>query len=252
MAATLAALDELDDATLDLILALQLEDAATIEGQEENGEPSSLNTTAASKVYTDELLQYRAIRRFEGEETRLAEASAVAAASAPPNIACVSCEDSYPSEVVWQAPCSHHYCVGCLEQLHRASMTDDALYPPRCCRREMPWEDVRSKINNRLATTFGGKKEELDTHVGLRTYCSDASCARFIGAAHIVHDTATCSSCSQATCTMCKSAWHEGDCPADSALQLTLRLAEDRGWQRCRRCRSIVDLTFGCHHITYV
>lgn len=48
----------------------------------------------------------------------------------------------------------------------------------------MPWDDVRAVISERLATDFANKKEELDTHVGNRTYCSDASCSVFIGAEH--------------------------------------------------------------------
>jgi hypothetical protein len=245
MSTTQAALDELDYETLELIIALQLEDAAELEGEGNNRNPDS-DDIAVTKLYADELHQYKAIRQFEDEETKLAEAS-VAAAS---RVECTSCEDSYAVAEVWQAPCNHHYCVGCLEQLHRAAMTDEALYPPRCCRLEMPWADVSTKINNCLATAFEAKREELDTHVGQRTYCSNAACAKFIGPTHIAHDTTTCSACSRLTCTMCKAAQHEGDCPADAALQETLRLAADRGWQRCRQCRGIVDLTFGCYHIT--
>lgn len=253
MSATQAALDELDEATLDLILALQFEDVASITQQDSGGDPPSPGSAAVGQAFTEELLQYQAVRRFESEETQLAEAIAVAAAApGPANIECVSCEGLFIEEGVWQAPCSHHYCVACLEHLHRASMMDETLYPPRCCRREMPWDDVRAVINERLATDFANKKEELDTHVGNRTYCFDASCSVFIGADHTTNDVATCPACNQATCTMCKAARHEGDCPADAALQQTLVLASDRGWQRCARCRSIIDLAFGCYHITYV
>ena len=250
MSATRDALEELDDEMLQLVIDCFLEDAALIESEGNNDNTTSADDIAVSKLYTEELLQYRAIRQFEGEETRLAEASAAAVASAPSDIVCVSCEDSYPSDEVWQAPCSHRYCVGCLEQLHSACMTDEALYPPRCCRSEMPWDDVRLKINDRLATRFQEKKEELDTHVGQRTYCSDGSCARFIGAGAIANEIALCPTCNTSTCTMCKAARHDGDCPADAALHETLRLAQESGWQRCSRCRTVVALTFGCRHIT--
>lgn len=140
MSAIREALEELDDTTLQLVIGFYLEDAALIESQGNNDDATSADDVAVSKIYSEELLQYQAIRHFEGEETRLAEASAVAVASAPPNVVCASCDDSYPSEEVWQASCSHHYRIECLEQLHRASMTDETLYPPRCCRQEMPWE----------------------------------------------------------------------------------------------------------------
>jgi hypothetical protein len=253
MAATQAALDELDeldDATLDLVLSLQLEDAATLVRQHNTGQLIPLGLTTISKIYTDELLQYRTIRQLEGEETKLAEASVIAAFSPPPSVMCVSCEDVFPAEDVWQSPCSHRFCVGCLEQLHRASMTDKTLYPPSCCRLEMPWTEVSPKLDADLTAAFEAKKEELDTDVEKRTYCSDTACAKFIGAAHIIHDIATCPACSEDTCTMCKSASHDGDCPADAALQETLSLAEDSSWQRCSRCGALVDRTYGCNHIT--
>lgn len=246
MAATLAALDELDEATVGLVISLQLQDLDAIRG--ENFHTS--DPTTATRMYADELLQYQAVRRLEGEETNLAETIATAASGRAETVTCVSCEDRLQLEDGWQAPCSHYYCTGCLEQLHRASMTDEALYPPRCCRQPMPWESARTKINDRLAIAFDLKKQELDVPVGQRTYCSDADCSRFIGPAHIANDLATCSTCRKTTCTMCKAPSHTGDCPADDALQQTLQLAEERGWQRCGHCKSVVDLTFGCYHIT--
>jgi hypothetical protein len=144
MSVTQAALDDLDDATLDLIMALQLEDVASISQQDKDIGSTTSDSAAVGQVFSEELLQYRAVRRFESEETQLAEAIATAAAAeGPANIECVSCDDHFSAERVWQAPCSHHYCIPCLEHLHRASMTDETLYPPRCCRREMPWDDVR-------------------------------------------------------------------------------------------------------------
>ena len=250
MSATLEGLEELDDTILQLLIDFSLEDAALIEHRGNNGDSASLDDIAVSKIYTEELLQYRSVRHLEGEETRLAEASAAAVASASPDVVCASCDDSYPSDEAWQAPCSHHCCIACLEQLHRACMTDEALYPSRCCRLELPWDNVRSRINDRLAARFQEKKEELDTNVAQRTYCSNTSCARFIGAEAIANDIALCPACNTSTCTMCKAARHDGDCPEDAALHETLSLAQERGWQRCSSCRSVVALTFGCHHIT--
>jgi hypothetical protein len=100
MATTQAALDELDEETLELVITLQLEDAAALEAGADTNDPGSLDATV-STIYANELRQYRAIRHFENEETRLAEASAAAVAT----VECTSCEDSYPLAEVWQAPC---------------------------------------------------------------------------------------------------------------------------------------------------
>ena len=250
MSTTQAVLDELDDETLHLIIALQLEDAASVERQNNDGDLEPSDNTTACRLFADELRQFQEVRRWEGEETKLAETLAAAAFNKAPDVECVSCEDHFQSDETLQAPCGHHYCTGCLEQLHHACMTDGSLYPPRCCRQAMSWEDAKTKINAELATEFEGKKAELDTPVGQRTYCSDTTCAKFIEATHIANDIATCPECSKTTCFMCKAAQHNGDCPEDAALQQALVLANEEGWQRCGECRSMIDLTFGCYHIT--
>lgn len=104
MSATRESLEELDDATLQLVIGFYLEDAALIESQGSTDNTITADDITVSKIYTEELLQYRAIRHFEGEETQLAEASAEAVASGPPSVVCASCEDSYPSDEAWQAP----------------------------------------------------------------------------------------------------------------------------------------------------
>jgi hypothetical protein len=245
-----AVLDELDDETLRLVIAAQLEDAASVERQNNDGDLAPSDNTLACRLFADELRQFQEVRRWEGEETRLAETIAAAAFAAPPDVACVSCADQFPSDETFHAPCSHCYCTGCLGHLHRASMTDESLYPPRCCRQTMPWNDVKDKLDAQLAADFEAKKEELDTLADQRTYCSDTACTKFIGAAHTANDVATCPTCSKATCTKCKSAQHGGECPRDEAMQQTLQLATHEGWQRCNKCGRMIDLAFGCYHIT--
>lgn len=251
MSVTRAALDELDDATLETVMALQLMDLADILfGDDDDDDSAASDIAAVGQAFNEELLQYHAVRRYESEETQLAEASAVAAAGGPTNIQCASCDDHFSAEQVWKAPCGHHYCVPCLEFLHEACMTDETLYPPRYCQRGMPWDEVKTKINGELATSFEKKQEELDKPIGQRIYCFDAKCFVFIGAENIANDVATCPACKKTTCTMCKeTAHHDGDCPADEALDQTLTLASDRGWKRCGKCRRVIDLTFGCYHM---
>lgn len=245
-----AVLDELDNETLHLIIALQLEDAASIELQNNDGDLEPSDNTTACRLFADELRQFEEVRRCEAEETNLAETLAAAAFAKPPDVECVSCSARFSSDETFHAPCSHHYCVGCVEQLHRLAMTDESLFPPRCCRREMPWEAVSTKINTELATEYAKKKEELDTLADQRIYCSDTTCAKFIRPALVANDVATCPTCRKGTCTKCKTARHGGDCPKDEAMQQTLQLATEEGWRRCNKCGRMIDLSFGCYHIT--
>lgn len=242
MAAVQDSLDGLDEAALNLIVSLQLEDARTVESQQDN------SAAVAIRLFTEELKQDWALRRAEdetGEPDTVDETD-------EPDAVCASCEDRVPARDLWRAPCEHPYCTECLEQLYTATSTDETLYPPRCCRQPMPWDQVRPRIDYQVAVAFERKIPEFDVAVANRIYCSGTACLRFIGAKQLDTDIAACPSCEHKTCTLCGSASHQGDCPADSEVQKTLELAKSQGWRRCDTCKAIVDLAVGCFHITYV
>lgn len=161
---------------------------------------------------------------------------------------CVACSDDKPWYDVVKAPCGDEYCTDCVSTLFENSITDESLYPPRCCRQEIPMKLVKHFLKPGLAHTFAEKKVELDTKN--RTYCSAPSCSSFIPSDHIVEDVATCPQCARPTCVTCKTAAHRGDCPNDTNLQQLLATVEDEGWQRCYQCSRLVDLETGCNHMT--
>ncbi|KAI6709609.1 hypothetical protein JHW43_007879 [Diplocarpon mali] len=143
----------------------------------------------------------------------------------------------------------HEYCGSCLQDLFNASITDDTLFPPRCCRELItPSGNVRIYLSTDIVQLYEAKKIEFDTPN--RTYCSNPLCSSFIRVEHISGDQASCQRCRAVTCTICKSAAHRGDCPEDTALQLVLEVARDNGWQRCWSCHRMVELDTGCNHMT--
>jgi hypothetical protein len=127
-------------------------------------------------------------------------------------------------------------------------MTDDSLFPPKCCRQVITTGAVRIHLSGEIVRQYEAKKIEYETPD--RTYCSNAVCSTFIRAENIANEKATCSVCGEVTCTMCKAESHTGDCPADTALQLLLTTANENGWQRCCSCRRLVELDIGCNHIS--
>lgn len=82
-----------------------------------------------------------------------------------------------------------------------------------------------------------------------RVYCSSQECAMFIPPYLIVGPIVACPKCSQRTGAECKCSAHDGACDAALELQV-LGVAEAEGWRRCYQCRSMVELTTGCNHIT--
>ncbi|TVY29615.1 putative E3 ubiquitin-protein ligase [Lachnellula hyalina] len=166
----------------------------------------------------------------------------------PPNVQCTACQDDFQFYDTARAPCDHEYCRTCLKDLFRASITDDSLFPPKCCGQTIPAGSVRIHLTGDLIRQYEAKKIEYETPD--RTYCSNVLCFAFIRVENIQNERATCPACTEVTCTMCKGKAHRGDCPADTALQLVLDTANENGWQRCYSCRRLVELDIGCNHIT--
>ncbi|PQE33416.1 IBR finger domain-containing protein [Rutstroemia sp. NJR-2017a WRK4] len=153
------------------------------------------------------------------------------------NRRCTACQELIRCSDMTRVPCNHEYCRYCLQDLFRTSMTDESLFPPRCCRQPITTEAVRIFLTESLLSLYEQKKVEF--HTPDRTYCSNSLCSAFIRP-----------DCSTVTCTMCKATSHGGDCPADTALQQLLKIADENGWQRCYSCRRLVELDVGCNHIT--
>ncbi|KAL8870688.1 MAG: hypothetical protein Q9174_003327 [Haloplaca sp. 1 TL-2023] len=160
---------------------------------------------------------------------------------------CASCEDF--KEVV-EVPCKHIYCRDCLRQLFTAATIDETLFPPRCCRQEIPLSLIADCLVPNLMRTFHEKAIEFTTVD--RTYCHVPQCAAFIAPTQVEQGVGQCSKpgCGLTTCTKCKKKAHLGTCSAENEFEDTLQLGQEAGWQRCEKCRMMIELDMGCYHIT--
>ncbi|KAJ5984142.1 hypothetical protein N7481_006241 [Penicillium waksmanii] len=94
------------------------------------------------------------------------------------SLECVACGEQGIFFTMVEAPCSHYYCQVCLIQLFSASLKDESLFPPRCCRIPMPLEPVRTLIGPETSRRVEAKNIEIsDTS---RTYCSKQTCSAYI------------------------------------------------------------------------
>ncbi|KAK2766907.1 hypothetical protein FQN54_006222 [Arachnomyces sp. PD_36] len=166
------------------------------------------------------------------------------------NRRCEACREETKFFDVARLSCNHEYCRECLADLFEASMTDESLFPPRCCRQPIIMAKVRIFLKAELVQTFEKKRIEFETRD--KTYCHSPSCSTFITLPNIESEVAVCPECYLRTCAICKKAEHPGDCPEDTALQEVLDAARENGWQRCYQCFRVVELGFGCHHMTFV
>ncbi|KAL3456040.1 hypothetical protein BJX64DRAFT_281643 [Aspergillus heterothallicus] len=187
----------------------------------------------------------------DGAESVTAESSSWAATRVcdPRRISrCVCCGEGIEYYNAAPGPCGHEYCRPCLRDLFETAMTDESLFPPRCCRQPFDIKVARIFLNGDIMRRFEKKRVELQTVN--RTYCYSPACSVFIDSSNILNDVATCGECGCTTCVTCKGRAHTGDCPSDTGLQQLLATAREEGWQRCQSCRRVVELDHGCNHIT--
>ncbi|KAF7187342.1 putative E3 ubiquitin-protein ligase ARI8 [Pseudocercospora fuligena] len=148
-----------------------------------------------------------------------------------------------------QAACDHVYCDDCLEQLFRHSMADPQLYPPRCCRILIPISDVNHLLSSQLSQEFTNKTEELQDRTP--QYCHRPECSAYLPDWCRDDGKGICPSCLEDTCLKCKGASHEDPiCPEDEETKMVLEEAKKAGWKQCKECDRMIELTFGCWHMT--
>ncbi|KAG0642613.1 hypothetical protein HOY80DRAFT_881387 [Tuber brumale] len=161
---------------------------------------------------------------------------------------CEICFGTFSASHTLDAPCGHTYCQSCMKKVFLNACLDEMLFPPRCCRREIPFHMAEKVLSRREVSEFESKSREYISKD--RTYCCRPTCSKFISSDYIRGDIGTCPKCFVGTCVMCKKEQHPGDCPEDKSLNLTLELAARSGWQRCKNCHALVEISSGCHHMT--
>lgn len=162
---------------------------------------------------------------------------------------CNVCYETFRAPFTVVLPCMDRYCIGCLKKLFLDATTDESLFPARCCRQPIPLHHIQRQCSSDELRRI--RNAEIEFSTSDRTYCSNVGCAIFIDPTNIMGSKANCPLCSTETCTACKATFHANtDCPADPALQATLAVANEQGWQRCYSCRTMVELDHGCNHMT--
>lgn len=274
----------MDDGTVDLILSLQLEDLLNLNRDSKTTGEHNVSTDAqmAFSLFQEELHQHALILsdhrlgekvgQMPGIPTRppspiesptptfdhvLARSIANqgddpcwGASNIADTLECVACGENKPTWIFLTVPCGHQYCDQCISELFDLAMKDESLFPPRCCKESITLYMASVFLNELQVRLFESKSLEYATQD--KTYCHEISCQSFILPCNIDGEKATCQDCGLMTCTICKSAVHDGDCPQDPAHVALMATAAAEGYQTCSQCKRLVELNFGCYHITSV
>ncbi|OCH93921.1 hypothetical protein OBBRIDRAFT_701325, partial [Obba rivulosa] len=174
---------------------------------------------------------------------------------------CVICMDAI-IDVDIGTPCGHHYDKGCILDLFESATKDESLFPPRCCKRQIPLSSVQTHMSADLLQRFNDKSKEFSTLK--RVYCANPVCSHFLGPQQdstaswsffsSVPTTKACpaAGCITTTCLRCKNKVTEPlhSCTENTQDSQVLNLGRAAGWARCPGCETMIELNHGCFHMT--
>jgi hypothetical protein len=182
---------------------------------------------------------------------------------------CTSCMETIKGIQIC-APCGHSYDKECIADLFQASTRDSTLFPPRCCRQQIPVDLVRPHLSVHFLSQFEAKMKENSTVN--RVYCANPTCSQFLGPQvmetgwwyGLKKYTCPATGCQTITCGSCKQkiGKDNGDAGAVAAAtavhvcnknqvdQPVFALGKREGWVQCPGCGQMIELQMGCYHMT--
>ena len=161
---------------------------------------------------------------------------------------CVVCGDFGLYTDLVETPCSHEYCRGCLTAFFEAAVKDGSIFPPRCCGQEVSLGMAATFLSQELLSKVTERTQEEATPNA--TYCSKPTCSVYIPLSSIELGHGICRRCGTRTCCRCKKIAHFDACIEDHDLECVRELARKEGWQACYKCHAMIELNFGCNHMT--
>ncbi|KAK3944922.1 hypothetical protein QBC46DRAFT_251162 [Diplogelasinospora grovesii] len=158
-----------------------------------------------------------------------------------------------PPHKTAQLSCGHSMCHSCLKRSFTLSISDPQHMPPRCCTSDViSLRHVEKLFDPSFKQQWNRKFAEYSTRN--RVYCPSRRCGEWIRPEDIRRSedgrkVGKCARCRTKVCGRCSGRWHAGVCPRDEDTAMFLEQAKREGWQRCYRCKHMVELKEGCVHM---
>lgn len=165
--------------------------------------------------------------------------------------------------------CLHRFCEACMTRyIH--SMLEQRRHQIYCphdsCGEALTLDECRYFLPAEIFEQWSAVMVEAEIPEALKVYCPFPDCSGLLvkenaGALDVVDvEMAECPFCNRLFCARCNVPWHANlQCSEFQSLPSTdrteadfllLKLADDRNWRRCGKCKSMVELIYGCNHIT--
>ncbi|KAG0581617.1 hypothetical protein KC19_4G266200 [Ceratodon purpureus] len=193
---------------------------------------------------------------------------------------CLIClDDKTSSEMATLKKCRHKFCVACMQK-HAEVQVQVNQVPVRCpqaaCSEVLEYPDECKKhLTQEIFSIVTKRFIEAKVLEGDRVYCPYANCSTLMdksglnipeqgnsstAASSSLYQKVECVACLRSFCLDCRVPWHWNrfcqeyqNLPPDQrdAEESNLyKLAKNQEWQRCKKCRRIIELAEGCYHMT--
>ncbi|KAJ7282157.1 hypothetical protein O6H91_22G048900 [Diphasiastrum complanatum] len=174
--------------------------------------------------------------------------------------------------------CQHKFCVICISKHAEARFQSGQLFvtcPYLGCLNTLTLNECSQLLPSESFRILSTRQIEAAIPETERLYCPYPDCSSLLikpeidmsrqsaSSAH-PHMSAVgcveCEACHRAFCMECAVPWHgdltcaeyqdELKSPGTYGDKKLLELAESRNWQRCKQCARVIELKYGCNHIT--
>uniref|UniRef100_A0A0E0B3D3 RBR-type E3 ubiquitin transferase n=1 Tax=Oryza glumipatula TaxID=40148 RepID=A0A0E0B3D3_9ORYZ len=181
-----------------------------------------------------------------------------------PTFECGICFDTLPMLDLFRGlPCDHKYCLECMTTYIDGKVREGAV-PVACPDPEcadggdggagvLHPEGCKKAIDFAAFTDWGLRLAEGAVPHDRRAYCPNHRCGILLEASGEAEPAmAACPACQHLLCAMCGGEWSTADdadhrdCSKGPEAAMVKKLADERRWKACPKCRMLVERTAGC------
>ncbi|KFK33936.1 hypothetical protein AALP_AA5G080500 [Arabis alpina] len=187
---------------------------------------------------------------------------------------CVICYEGITVEKMFSVDgCFHRFCFSCMKQHVEVKLLEGqtASCPSDGCKSEVKLKCCAKFLDPKLVDVMVQRKKEDSISVTDKVYCPYPKCSELMVKHEVLEYTKQffvdaeqsgarkCMKCEKFFCTQCKVPWHYDisckDFSRSKGYQnagdgMLKSLAQSKRWRQCIKCNNMVELLWGCYHIT--
>lgn len=187
---------------------------------------------------------------------------------------CAICfEDTDISKMFPIDECLHRCCFSCMKKHVEAKLHDGVAVkcPYDGCNSEIAIDSCRKFLEPNLVSILSQRMKEASIPAADRVFCPYPRCSTLMSKGEVLEYSKTsfigaeqsgarkCIKCQHFFCIHCRVPWHynmsctdsrtrnPNHAPEDAKLK---SLANEKFWRQCPNCNHMVELAYGCYHIT--